>query len=162
MQKYKKPKIDESKLIVNPFSGPLQIPVNKHESVDKFELKDKIVMPLVLNSEYERSVKFYLNKSRRSVYSTMSPSSNKLLVWVLQELVENKDFFWLNKDRFKEEAGMAHNTYKKSIDELQLYGLLAATIYPDVFWINPHYFFFGNRVNKYPKSVYIKQNRAKG
>ena len=83
-------------------------------------------------------------------------------MWVLQELVENKDFFWLNKTRYKEESGMSHNTYKNAVDELQLYGLLAATIYSDVFWINPHYFFFGNRVKKYPESVYIKQNRAKG
>lgn len=159
MQEYKKPTIDEKKFLVNPFSYTLDIPVVKSDDLSRFIKDSDGDLVWAENTfEYDKSVKVYVSSSRRKVMNQLSPNACKLLGWVEQELDYNKDYFWLNKARYMKETGVAYNTYKKSVGELQQYGFISLSVVNDVFWINPHFFFFGNRVSKYPKSVKIKQD----
>jgi hypothetical protein len=159
MQKYKSPTIDVTKFVVNPFSYTLEIPVVKMDDTSKFVKQSDGELYFAENTfEYEKSIKVYVSSTRRKVINQLSPNASKLLHWVEQELDYNKDYFWLNKARYMDETGVAYNTYKKSVGELQQYGFISLSVVTDVFWINPHFFFFGNRIGKYPKSVKIKQD----
>ena len=149
-QKYKAPDINERTLVCNPFIGSLVIPVTHNIDKDRYAGDEKSGY---FNKKYYREteshVRVYVSSKRRLVLNALSPNSSKLLHWCVQELDVKKDWFWLNKQRYMDETGVAYNTYKKSIKELQDAGLILKTSYNDVFWINPHYFFRGNRVDFY-------------
>lgn len=149
-QKYKAPDINESTLINNPFIGTLTIKVTRRVD-DGIYVKDSSgqFYNKEFDSENESPVRVYVSADRRKRLNVLSPNSSKLLNWCLQEFDNNKDWFWLNKQRYMDETGVAYNTYKKSVKELQDHALILKTSYNDVFWINPHYFFRGNRVKFY-------------
>jgi hypothetical protein len=43
--------------------------------------------------------------------------------------------------------------YKKALEELVRYALLAQTVIQGVYWFNPDFFFRGDRLKKYPKNI---------
>jgi hypothetical protein len=45
------------------------------------------------------------------------------------------------------------NTYKDAIKELIKYGFVNSTTVQDVYWINPEFFFKGDRLKKYSSNV---------
>ncbi len=149
-QKYKKPAINEKTLINNPFVGTLVVKATKN--TDKSRYADEegtgYFNPTYLR-EQELPVKVYSSSGRREVLNLLGPNSTKLLIWCIQELEIKQDWFWLNKQRYMDETGVSYNTYKNSVKELQDQGFLLKTSYTDVFWVNPHYFFRGNRVEFY-------------
>lgn len=160
MQKYRKPIINEEDLGINPCTIPLQIPIVRWVSKSFQVDLDGDVLNDVYDIEIDKHVKLYQTSERRKLVMQISNSSNKLLTWIMYELTTNKDWIWVNKKRFMEETGMSYNTYKLSITELHKYNLIQPTIQQDVYWINPHFFFPGNRVKKYPKNIIIKQDRT--
>lgn len=161
MNKYKRPKFAEADLKINPFTYSLEIPIVKFEDLSRYKKdQDGDLLHDIATIEYEKSVKVYVSSARRKVINILNPNTCKLLSWVEQELDENKDYFWLNKQRYMDETGVAYNTYKKSVKELQTYNFIQPTTINDIFWINPYFFFFGNRVKKYPNNLVIKQDRT--
>lgn len=149
-QKYKAPDINEATLVNNPFIGTLTIKVTRRVD-DGIYVKDKSgqFYNKEFDSENESPVRVYVSADRRKKLNVLSPNSSKLLNWCMLEFENNQDWFWLNKQRYMDETGVAYNTYKKSVKELQDHALILKTSYTDVFWINPHYFFRGNRVKFY-------------
>jgi hypothetical protein len=157
-QKYKKPVINEKTLVNNPFIGYLTIRATKNVDTSRYApdgevgstSDDKVAY---FNKDYlmenDVPVRVYVSADRRKSLNSLSPNSSKLLGWCIQEFDIKVDWFWLNKQRYMDETGVAYNTYKKSVKELQDMRLILKTSYTDVFWINPHYFFRGNRVNFY-------------
>ena len=160
MQKYKKPVIKEEELGSNPCIIPLQIPVVKWESSSFKVDDDGDTMFDEYFIEVETSLKVYTSYQRRLMYNSLSASSSKLLLWIMMELKNNKDYVWINKQRYMDESGMSYNTLKNSIKELHKNNLIQPTIKTDIYWINPYYFFPGNRVNKYKDNVNITQDRT--
>lgn len=151
-QQYKKPVIREDDLINNPFIANLDILVNRVGRYGVLEKdKDGDYLPAVVDLEYESPVRFYVSSKRRMVLNNLSSNAAKLLQWCMQRFENSKDWFWLNKSMYMNETGVAYNTYKKSIKELQDQCLFLKTSYTDVFWISPHYFFRGNRARFYSK-----------
>jgi hypothetical protein len=149
-QKYKTPDINEATLINNPFIGTLTIGVTRRVDEKTFIAdEDGDFYNKEFELENDISVRVYVSADRRKRLNALSPNSTKLLNWCFQEFDSNKDWFWLNKQRYMDETGVAYNTYKKSVKELQDNNLILKTSYNDVFWINPHYFFRGNRVKFY-------------
>lgn len=152
MQKYKRPNINEAYLVNNPFIGTLSIKVAKRTDKARYVNSDG---EGYVNKDYmmedEVPVRMYVSPERRRIICRLSPNAAKLLEWCVQEFEINKDWFWLNKARYMDETGIAYNTYKRSVKELQGKGILLKTAITDVFWVNPHYYFRGNRVNFYSK-----------
>lgn len=148
-QKYKRPDINESTLVNNPFIGHLTINATKNVDTARYASEDGGFFNKDYLMENDIPVRVYVSASRRKDMNALSPNSSKLLGWCIQEFDIKTDWFWLNKQRYMEETGVAYNTYKKSVKELQDMGLLLKTSYTDVFWINPHYFFRGNRLDFY-------------
>ena len=157
-------KFDKEKLLINPFSFTLQIPVTK----------------VISNIDYERDLEdgvfhnksFYVEKTKKTVlYHCDSCKENtlglsdkalRLYMWVQLTLNPGQDFIEINKDTYMKKSGTKSiNTYKDALKELIRYSYIAATEFPTVFWINPNIFFSGNRLNKYPNNIVEKNTWEK-
>ena len=74
-------------------------------------------------------------------------------MWILLDLKPAKHFININKDRFMEETGCARSSYYKSIKELHKSAMIVPTTEKNAYWINPEFFFKGNRIKKYPDKL---------
>lgn len=154
MNKYKKPIINEESLGSNPFIGSLVVLVNRISLDGKFKKDDEVLVPLELDVEYTPSCKVYADSGRRNVMIALTPRAKDLLLWFIYEVKNNKDWLWLNKKRYMEECGLQSvNTYKSALNDLIKHNFIGLTVIKDVFWINPHYIFNGNRVKCFQKQV---------
>lgn len=155
MSKYEKPEIKEDELGINPFVTTLKVVVNKFKSDDKFKKEDYDVW-VKADFEFESVpyCKLFADADRRKVMALLSPRSKDLLMWVLYEVKKGKDYLWINKERYMEESTIASiNTYKSAVKELVMKGYLNKTVVKDTYWINPHYFYNGNRLKNYADKV---------
>lgn len=153
MQKYKKPEINENKIGVNPFTVSLVIQVNKNVIPNAFRQEDGVWIQATIEQEVTPFVKVYRTREHRLIISSLSGSAMKLLEWIRSVIPSGADYLWINKERFMEENNLSLNTYKKALNELCLNAILNKVVNNDYYWINPNFFFFGSRVNKYPDRV---------
>jgi hypothetical protein len=153
MQKYIKPKYDAKKLGINPFSFSLEIKVRKLEVPHSYKLTDGINLPVVNELEATPFTKLFQSPERRIIVSNLSPAAKELFLWMLFEIDAGSDSIWINRDRFMAENNTSLNTYKKALEELVRYALLAQTVIQGVYWFNPDFFFRGDRLKKYPKNI---------
>jgi hypothetical protein len=159
-----KPKIDESLLINNPFE--FMIPVRSFKSkadyISAKELKEGIVSKIhKLEEEHileqEEFTKVYNRSAFRLNIFGMSEKARSLFLWLVYEVDSGKDYLWLNKQRYMFEANVSINTLKDAIKELGFNKIITPTfLNPEYYWINPTYFFNGNRINKYPNNLVTK------
>lgn len=154
MQKYKKPLFTEKQLGVNPCLQTLIIPVIKLEDTQFFKKDEDILTYAEYEVESEKSTKFYVSSSRRKLVNGLSGMSSKLFLWIMQELDYNKDYLWINKERFMDECNVGSlNTFKTAITDLHKNNIIQPTVIKEVYWINPSMFFQGSRVKKFPKNI---------
>lgn len=158
MKKTKKPIIDESKLGVNLFLRHLKIPINKVTLNGQYKPdKDGDWLPVEVELEKDASCKVYVDSNRRKMMVVLSSRAKDLLLWLIYEVESGKDWLWINKDRYMTECNIkAYNTYKDARNELIQNSFLQATTTQGVYFINPHFFFNGSRINNFPKNVVRK------
>lgn len=164
MNKYTKPKIDESKLIANPLAGAdFKILINRITDGNSFvQDKDGIMLPRQMDLEKEEYTKLYTKSENRLIVSKLSSNAQRLYIWIAYELECGKDFIWINKKRFMEENDIKSvNTFKSGLEELCRYLLIYPTleVKNGYYWINPRLFFCGSRPNKYPNNVELYSER---
>lgn len=159
MNKEVKPDIDDSKLGINPLTiNDLEIKV-VDKTFKSFKFDSETIIHDSALIEYDTSTKVYNKANNRLFVAKLTAGSKSLLLWLIFEMDNNKDYIWINKTRYMEENDISSiNTYKKAITELTRY----CVIYPmlgkrNVYWINPRLMFNGNRVTKYPNNI-IKVN----
>lgn len=153
MQKYSKPKFNIKELGVNPCTSSLIIPVNSLELSRQYKKDGDVLINAVVEVESTPYTKLYVTAERRKIIANLSASAKELYLWLLYEIDAGEDALWINKYRFMEENNTSLNTFKKSIEELIRYALIAYTVVKEVYWINPDFFFRGDRVAKYPKCI---------
>jgi hypothetical protein len=144
---------------INPFSAELKIRVNRKykEVLNKFGDADK------LESVFESvgHTKVFDQVGAKALVCSLSIRAKELYLHVMYSLVSGQDIIWIHRDRYMELYGIKSvNTYKDAVRDLSDKLL----IYPhaslkDVYWINPHYFFKGNRQSKYPNNLVINKQR---
>lgn len=158
MKKNKKPVIDESKLGNNLFLINLKIPVNKVVLSGQYKPdKDGDLLPVEVELEKDAICKVYVDANRRKMMVLLSARAKDLLLWLIYEVESGKDWLWINKDRYMAESNVkAYNTYKDARNELINNSFLQSTTIQNVYFINPHFFFNGSRVNNFPKNVVRK------
>ena len=150
----KKPVFNAQDLGVNPCVTNLQIIVSKIEFKGQYKRVDDILLPVVKEVEKTPYSKLYCTSGRRLIINQLSPRTKELLLWLMFEIESSEDFIWINKQRYMQENNISSiNTYKEAVKELVRYAFLSPTIITDVYWINPSYFFKGDRIKKYPNNI---------
>jgi hypothetical protein len=152
----KKPDFTVEDLGVNPFVDGLTIFVTKktHKVLNKYLVED--VKEFDLETVPYTKV-FEVGGDRKQV-SELPIRSKELYLFLIHTVKSAQDYVWIDRDAYMKIMGISSvNTYKVAVRGLSdgLY------IYPhyklrDVYWINPHFFFKGSRINKYPKNVVVK------
>jgi hypothetical protein len=142
----------------NPFIDGLDINADNLVYVDEDEKQ-----VASFNIETSDSVTLYFNKEKKDVIRKLSPSSKQLFVWLLLELPRNKDYIWFNRPRYRSssKSSTSDPTIKKSIEELVENNIIAITAIFDVFYINPYYFYNGNRTKQFKDKVSINRKVTK-
>ena len=158
MNKTKKPEITSEKIGLNPFLGKLEIPVNRVTYEKQYEKDvDGHWLPVQKELEASRHCKIYVSKENRLNMMKLSARAIDLFLWIVYESENSCEWIWVNKKRYMEERGVVSiNTYKGALVELIKAGYLISSVIKDVYWINPDYFFNGNRVSVFPKNVVRK------
>lgn len=160
-----KPKIDESKLVNNPFTNELLIPVRSFKTKSEYLSAEEVKAGLVTKIhkleeehilEQEEFTKVYNKSAFRLHIFERTEKARSLFLWLVYEVDSGKDYLWINKERYMSEASVSINTYKAALEELCLNKIITPTIYSEYYWINPTFFFNGNRINKFPNNLIIK------
>lgn len=155
MNKYRKPNFSEKNLGKSPFLSSLQITVSSiHMKGQYIKDKDDEWMPVYREAESDTSCRVYNSSERRLKMSKLSSSAKGLLLWIIYEAENNKDYLWVNRKRYQEENGIASpTTFRSAINELIGEAFICRTKVGAVYWINPALFFNGNRVKTFSDKV---------
>lgn len=150
-----KPKFNQELLGVNPFVDSLKIPVSLLEFKSQYKKdKDGILLPVVMEVEYDKICKVYIDSERRLKTNELSPRAKELLLWLYYETKPNEDYLWIHRTRYMKENNISSpNTYRAAVNELITHGFIVRTVVNAVYWINPALFFNGNRITKYPTKI---------
>lgn len=145
----KKKDINEDDLGINPFVGPLNIPVRR---ISKKEYDENGIPKYgVYDLEMTDSTKFFVSPDIRDLLYRMPGSAAQLLLWIMQKIESGKDYIHIHRASCMKELDMSSpNTYKASIKVLCDKSFIAS-IYQmtDIYFINPQIFFNGNRAKRF-------------
>lgn len=156
----KVPEINESELTKNPFTYELSIEVTKIVKVDEFhQTVAGVLVNKVLYAEKTRKVELYMHENSRDNVANLSDKGQRLYLHVLYTLKRSKDWVYINKEYYmKKNKVKSQTTFNSAIKELHRYQYIQPTHIKGVYWINPHRFFPGNRVTKYPDNLKVIGN----
>jgi hypothetical protein len=149
---------DTSKLDsrINPFTYSLEIKLKRFENTAAFERDDEIILHQFYTRESTPKVSLYVKPEHRLIQNSLLSCAKELLLWLLYVLETNKDYIWINRMRYMSETSTSLNTYKKAVDNLERYGFIDKAPVKDTYWINPEFFFKGDRRKKYPTKCVIE------
>lgn len=153
MQKYSKPKYDYKTLGINPFSISLEVKVKELELLNAYKKDGDEWLPVTNEVEDTPFTKMFITAERRIIISNLSSAAKELYLWIMFEIDAGKDALWINKERYMIENYTSINTYKKALEDLIRYAIISQTVVQGVYWFNPDFFFRGDRIKKYPKSL---------
>lgn len=155
MKKVKKPIIVRDKLGKNPLLLNLKIVVSRFEIPGQWTMVEGKRVPAEMDIERTGYAKVFADSERRLEMIKLGPRAKDLLLWLIYEVEPNCDYIWINKWRYMEESRITtYNTYNNALNELIEVGYLARCARPaNTFFINPHYFFNGNRAKNFPDNV---------
>ncbi|MEB4918416.1 hypothetical protein RXP95_29895, partial [Pseudomonas aeruginosa] len=111
--------------------------------------------------EDDAFTKVYCSPDRRMHLAMLSPRGHHLLSWVAQKIDHGNDLIWINRHAYMEESDIKRpETYVSAAADLVEHKILnRASFSVDVYWINPFFFFKGNRLKKY--ASHIKKENVK-
>lgn len=154
---------DEKKIGKNPFAASLSVYINEVVEEKNMYDSDGVLDAVIVQVGEKRKLSFWLERDKyvkffktsdiRKSLCGLKPNTVKFLVWCSMEVNTGKDYVVINIDRCKEECSFNHNTYNSCCKDLIDAGFLAKTKHSNVFWVNPKYFFSGNRMRKFPENV---------
>lgn len=145
---------EEKELGVNPFQYGLKVRVRTVEFEGQYKKEEGDWITVQADVEYDSYCKVYSNAERRLIVNGLSLRSKELLLWLFFEIEYGRDYVWINKKRCMKELNIKSvNTFKQGLNGLIRYGFITPTLINDYYWINPDFFFKGDRIKKYFKNV---------
>lgn len=147
----------------NPYIAALNIPVikiitgvTKNEESGEYEVGDYLV-------EADKYCRVYTTPARRKIIFNLSPKARDLYLYIIYTMNDNYEHVNLSYCKFNEfhkECGAERDAsprgFRESIKELVQNNIIDVKQYKsESYWISPHYFFPGNRLEKYPENVVI-------
>lgn len=151
---------DLKKAGLNPFTIGLTIYTYKKQKKVLNKFKEEDVKEFDLEATPYTKV-FEVNGTRKQV-SDLPIRSKELYLYLIHAVKVGQDCIFIDRVSYMKMMGIKSlNTFKQAITGLcaGLYTQRHSDLdnFRDVLWINPHYFFKGSRINKYPDQVIIKK-----
>jgi len=108
------------------------------------------------NFEKDKYCRLYNSPESRMLVSKLKPYAKELLIWLIYELDAGKDYVWLNRERYMEEAGVkSPTTVSLAVKELRFGEFIMPSNVREIYYINPKHFFFGSRINAFKENVLV-------
>jgi len=151
------PPIDETQFKDNPYTYELTIPVTKLISdIEYAENVDGILVNKAFYLEQTKKVELYIHESSGANVAALSDRAQRLFLHLLYTMKKNKDYVYINRQYYMKRNNVkSQTTFNAAVKELHRYQFIQPTHEKGWFWINPHRFFPGNRVNKYPDKIKV-------
>lgn len=150
-------KFNEKELGINPFTVALRIPVTKVISNVEFvqDISDGIFHNKAFFLEKVKKTSIYHCESCRDNTIGLTDKALRLYMWILMSIEPNKDYIQINQEYYMKKSGTKSiNTFKAAITELSRYLYISAVPgFKSIYWINPMFYYSGNRLNKYPSNI---------
>lgn len=155
---------DETKLVNNPFSYSLVVPVTKMYDDKLYEYhppesegEEGVYINASFYMEQMQHTKLYYCPGCIAMVYNLSDKAQRLFLYILYHLRRKKDYMQINKDDYMRKNNIKSNTtYLAAVEELITYGFIGNTMYKTVYWINPILFSSGDRMAKYPERIVEK------
>lgn len=148
-----KPDLDNAG--INPFIEPLQIKVTKtrRDIINKYGDADYIEGQF----EQVRYTKVFDQTGVKALMEGLSVRAKELYLHIMYTLEPATDILWVHRGRYMTSYKISSvNTYKDAVKNLAEKGFIYPVVgMKDVYWINPHYFFKGDRASKYKDKVKV-------
>jgi hypothetical protein len=163
-----RPKYNKEDLGINPLIQDLVVERRKikiknnyveldscvREEGEIVDIKRTSIQETTFYVEQDAYTKVYTKSALRLYIMQLSNAAKELYLWLVYELDKNEDHVWINIERFMEECSISSmTTYRTTVKELQKNVIIYPTIIKDIYWINPLFFFNGNRIDKYETKV---------
>lgn len=122
---------------------------------------------------FDRQPKVSVYKHKQSLidellFGTLRPRGRDLFLYIMYHLPENQDYINLKLANVRKHTGISINSIVTALRDLQDLNIICPKA-QSVYWVNPHYFFSGNRVEYYREVnkdlVVVKaviRNKSKG
>jgi hypothetical protein len=155
--------IDESKLVYNPFCETLEIKISQIEDRSKTLVTDDgEKVPAYYYVEKDKATRIYLSAANRNTVMGLSTGAMRMYMFILHDITPANDWITVLPEWYKENGGKSLNVYKQAIEELVAAKYITPTIYKWTYWVNPRFFYPGNRINKYPDNLKVMNNTTSG
>lgn len=157
----KKAGVVEDDMGINPFTKNLEIYATKRAAKLLNKFGDEDIKETELEATPYTKV-FEVEGAKGQLYD-LPVRSKELYLYLIHAIKSAHDYLVINKEEYMKKMGITSvNTYKSALRGLSDAGYVTKhTSIKDVLWINPHYFFKGSRLNKYPRSIVIRERGSK-
>lgn len=144
--------------------GELRGSAKKDPSVEEIRLgdgEDTLPIGSAILLEGEEYAKIFTTAANRKLLSGLSPRGVHLLMWLIYKVIKKCDLIHIDRHSYMKEAGISRQeTYMHAIADLVMAKILYRyPLYSDLYFINPHVFFKGNRLLKYKDLLDYKKIR---
>lgn len=151
---------DERQMGLNPYAVGLKIKSRRYYVSDKTavvnttegyvtDFRKTVGVTQAVDAERDESTKVYRNAANRANLGRLPARASHLFVWLVQTIKAGKDYVIVNIDLYLRETETSKSTFQRAVRDLVDAGILYYTRWGAVFWINPTYFYNGNRLSRY-------------
>ena len=101
-----------------------------------------------------QKLSLYNFRKRKAFIFALTPKSCQMVLIIIASVRDRSDIIYLNKQSYIEQAGISERTFERCIKELMHFKLIKHyTGKRNTYWVNPSFFYAGNRLKKYPDNI---------
>ena len=156
VQKYHE--LKKSKLLKdNPFLKDFYISVSILKDDNNYikdpNENDALYTPKVYHFERQINSKVFRSKHTKQIVLKLNSNAKDLLWWIMFELQVKTDYIIINKTDCSKDLTVSVKTVERALKTLcsKEVKILSKSKEVDVYYLNPIFFFSGNRTKKYPQ-----------
>lgn len=140
----------------NPFDKDIQIEVCMKSTNEIIE-RDGVKLFKDVYYEYEEFTKMFAKPVNRKLMMSLSDRARTLILYIMYMVRPGKDYIKFNRKHYMEEQSIkSQTTIIAALNELAENGIICPAQKQKYYWINPMFFFKGNRIAKFPHRLIEK------
>ena len=147
----------EALLGINPFSYSVIIPVRRISTNTYIKDEEGIKTTLYKDLDNQQNVKIFKGDGNKEVVFGLSSKAKDLFLWLLFETKTGCDYIKFDSVKYMEDLGISsRTTITQAIAELCKVCFICKSPLAGYYWINPRFFFSGDRTIKYKANCKLK------